>query len=94
MPLLNDIYEEYHSKGLEILAVNVEEEIDKATSFYKRKSFMFPGGPMTPKYKINYPSAKGTPSWFLVDKGGIIRAKVLGRRDLRWTLEKALLPLL
>ena len=94
MPTLMKIYAKYKAKGFEVLAVNFREEPANALAFYKRHGLAFPGGLIDDTYKANYPNIRGTPTWFLIDRQGIIRKKVVGDEDIRWELEKALAPLL
>ena len=94
MPTLTKIYAKYRAKGFEVLAVNFREEPANALVFFKRHGFAFPGGMIDAAYAANYPNLRGTPTWFLVDRQGVIRKKVIGNEDILWELEKALVPLL
>jgi thiol-disulfide isomerase/thioredoxin len=94
MPLLKKTYAKYKDKGLEILAINFGEEPAKAQAFFKGHGFEFPGGPIDAVYNANYPNLRGTPTWFLIDRAGVIQMKIVGKEDVRWELEKGLGPLL
>lgn len=94
MPLLKKTYAKYKNKGFEIIAISFREEPAKSQRFFKGEGFEFPGGPIDAIYKANYPNLHGTPTWFLVDREGVVRKKVVGSQDVRWELEKGLLPLL
>lgn len=94
MPLLKKTYTKFKDKGFEILAINFRDEPAKAQAFFKGHAFEFPGGPIDATYNANYPNLQGTPTWFLIDRTGIIRAKIVGKEDVRWELEKGLGPLL
>ena len=94
MPLLKKTYGKYKDKGFEILAVSFRDEPAKAQAFFKRQGFEFPGGPIDATYDANYPNLRGTPTWFLIDRAGVIRTKIIGKEDVRWELEKGLGPLL
>jgi cytochrome c biogenesis protein CcmG, thiol:disulfide interchange protein DsbE len=94
MPLLKKTYAKYKNKGFEIVAISFREETTKSQAFYKGEGFEFPGGPIDATYNANYPNLRGTPTWFLVDREGVIRKKIVGSQDVRWELEKGLLPLL
>lgn len=94
MPLLKKTYAKYKDKGFEILAVSFRDEPAKAQAFFKGNGIEFPGGLADATYNANYPNLQGTPTWFLIDRLGVIRAKVVGKEDVRWELEKALGALL
>lgn len=94
MPLLRKAHAKYKDKGFEILAISFREEPAKAKTFFKGFDFEFPGGPIDAAYNANYPKLLGTPTWFLIDREGVIRKKVVGTEDLRWELDKGLVPLL
>jgi thiol-disulfide isomerase/thioredoxin len=94
MPLLKKTYSKYKDKGFEILAVSFRDEPAKSQAYFKGQGFEFPGGPIDATYNANYPNLLGTPTWFLIDRNGVIRKKVVGSEDVRWELEKGLAPLL
>ena len=94
MPLLKKIHAKYKSKGFEIVAISFREEPAKSLAFFKRHQFEFPGGPIDAAYNANYPNLRGTPTWFLVDREGVIRKTITASEDVRWELEKGLEPLL
>ena len=94
MPLLKSTYSKYKEKGFEILAISFREEPAKSQAFFKRHGFEFPGGPIDATYDANYPNIRGTPTWFLIDREGVIRKKIVGSEDVRWELVKGLQPLL
>ena len=94
MPYLKKMHTKYRDKGFEILAISIREEPQKSLAFFKRNEFEFPGGPIDAAYQATYPNLRRTPTWYLVDRAGIIRTKFSGTQDVRWELEKALTPLL
>lgn len=94
MPLLKRIYTKHKDKGFEILAVSFREEPEKSQAFFKRHGFEFPGGPIDAAHNTNFPGIRGTPTWLLIDRDGVVRRKIVGSQDIRWELEKGLAPLL
>ncbi len=94
MPRLKGTYAKYKSKGFEILSLSFREDSAKSRAFFKSWGFNFPGGPIDSAYSENFPKLKGTPTWFLIDRTGVIRKKVVGLEEVRWELEKSLEPLL
>lgn len=94
MPQLKGVYAKYKDKGFEILAVSFREDPAKSRAFFKDRGFEFPAGPIDAAYNTNYPNLKGTPTWFLIDRDGVIRKKVVGSEEIKWELEKGVAPLL
>lgn len=94
MPMMQKTYNKYKDKGFVILAINIREERANAEKFYKRHGFDFPSGSINAAYLANYPGIRATPTWFLIDRAGVISAKSIGTDDIEWELEKRLLPLL
>ena len=94
MPQLKNTYAKYKDKGFEIIALSFREDPAKSRTFFKERGFEFPGGPIDDAYNTNYPNLKGTPTWFLIDREGVIRKKFGGVEEVKWELEKTLGPLL
>lgn len=84
MPTMQQIYSEYKAKGFEILAVNIEPDAKQAISdFVKELRLTFPilldpDMKVTRKFRVI-----GLPVSVLIDRQGIIRAKMIGYHD--WT---------
>lgn len=86
-------YNEYKGKDVVILAVNIGEPRDDVRSFAKRVGINFPvlldlSGQVTARYRVEW-----TPTTFVLDKSGVIRAKVVGPVTRRY-LESVVKPLL
>ena len=80
MPAFQKVYDEYHSKGLEILAVNVttQDRPASALSFAEEFGLSFPilldrKGSISNIYQTG-----ALPTTYLIDKHGIIREVVIG----------------
>jgi peroxiredoxin len=84
MPAMQQIYSEYKAKGLEILAVNIESDAqEEIRDFVKELRLTFPIL-LDPDMKItrNF-RLIGLPVSILIDRQGVIRAKIVGYHD--WT---------
>jgi len=78
MPYLQEIYEEYSSQGLVLLAVNKAESQSRVEEFQQRHNLSFPilldsGGEIAQKYHI-----RGIPTTFFIDGDGIIQERKIG----------------
>ena len=77
-PALDAIYREYQEKGLEVLAVNLDEKRHDADAFLDahphRLTVLFDAKGVSPAAF----GVKGMPSSFLIDRGGNIRFTHMG----------------
>lgn len=72
-PVLDDLYREYHPRGLDVFAVNVDEHTKDARRFlegrgYSMPVFFDPAGRTPAAFKM-----QAMPTSFLIDRRGVIR---------------------
>ena len=77
-PALDSLHEEFHEAGLEVVAINVDEDVKSARAFLAGKSpsmnLLFdPEGRSPEAFKV-----EGMPSSFLIDRDGNIRFRHMG----------------
>lgn len=84
MPTMEKAYQEYKSRGLEILAVSIDAGPKSVVkNFLQEFKLSFPAL-LDPKMEVlSLYRISGIPASFLIDKQGIIRHRELGYRD--WT---------
>lgn len=95
MPALQEVSNEYKSKGVRYLAVNLREDTDKISSYLKSAKLdievpLDQTGKVADLYHV-----KGIPTMAVVDKKGIVRDVHVGSSDnlkaeLKKTLDKIL----
>ena len=96
MPALQEAYEAYHDRGLEILAVNTtyQDSHAAAAGFVQEYGLTFPvpldqTGEVSRSYLL-----RALPTSFFIDRDGVIRAVVIGgpmsRTTIRTTVERLL----
>jgi len=78
MPLLQEVYEQWTSKGLVLLAVNLQEDPAKVKEFIDDAGYTFPvllapGNKAPLSYNI-----RGIPATFFIDADGVIRDIKIG----------------
>ncbi len=90
IPHLQELYKEFHKKGLEIISVNVNEDSETIESFIKKTEMPWNhirdiGGKISALYEVN-----SIPAPFLIDQNGIVVAMELDLRgpNLKKTVEK------
>ncbi len=77
-PALDSIYREFHQRGVEVLAVNVDEQRRDADSFLRDRPhempvFFDPKGKSAEAFHV-----KGMPSSFVIDRDGAVRFTHMG----------------
>lgn len=95
VPFMNQLHAELHKEGLEVMAVNLDEDREAAADFLARHPAQFtvaadPEGKCPALYEV-----KAMPTSYLIDRHGKIRHVHLGFRDsdkaeIRAQLEKLL----
>ena len=93
LPNVIKTYENYHSKGFEIIGISLDQSEEKLTSFTKEKSMPWQqyfdgkgwGNKLAGKYGI-----QSIPATYLLDRAGKIIGKGLRGEDLETAVSKAL----
>lgn len=85
MPYLAQLWERHHERGFEVLAINVDEDVEAARAFVEEYGIEFPvlldtSREVSARYKV-----PGYPTHYIVDRTGRIRFSGLGfnLNDLR-----------
>lgn len=81
MPSMERLYREFRSKGLEIVAVNVKEKRQDALAFVKELKLSYPVL-MDPEGEVGLLyGAFGLPATYLIDRNGVVLARMWGPAD-------------
>lgn len=88
MPYMQQIYDEWHSRGLVLLTINIGESSAIIEEFMQSQGLSLPvlldrEGKVAQKYNIQF-----IPTTFLVDKDGIIQEKIIGAFQSKEQIEK------
>jgi len=84
LPMLQDIYKDLHSKGMNAMGVSVDDNIGSAKSFIQSSSITFPNvyaGNDKGMGVVQDYSVRGVPTIFILGKGGVVKAKYEGEVD-------------
>jgi thiol-disulfide isomerase/thioredoxin len=80
MPSMEALYRRYRNQGLEILAVNVQEDQRTAAAFMNQFGLSFPaaldGGGVSRRYGI-----AAFPTTYIIDREGLIVSRIVGSID-------------
>jgi len=78
MPAMNRLYSEFKGKGFEIVAVNVKDKRPEALAFVKQLKLTYPIV-MDPEGEVGLLyGAFGMPTTYLIDRKGIVLARLWG----------------
>ncbi len=90
MPYIQQIYEEWSDKGLEVLAIDIGESSSKVKEFLQSQGLSIPVLLDTEKNVAQEYNITGIPTTFFIDKDGIIQEKVIGAFPSKGAIEKNL----
>lgn len=81
MPAMENLYKRYKDKGLEIVAVNLQEGADTVKRFMQKNGYTFTGlldsnGDVSVAYNASY-----IPVTYIIDKNGKLVGKAIGARE-------------
>jgi len=77
LPILDEIYAKYKSRGVEIIGASVDDEddLDKVLQLVKDKKY--PNALLANAYKNNFDEPQFLPTSYILDGSGKIRAKMV-----------------
>ena len=90
MPYIQQIYEEWSDKGLEVLAIDIGESSSKVKEFLQSQGLSIPVLLDTEKNVAQEYNITGIPTTFFIDKDGIIQEKVIGAFPSKGAIEERL----
>jgi thiol-disulfide isomerase/thioredoxin len=92
MPLLKEIYEKYHEKGLDVLGVAVWDEPSDSERAAKQLQLPWPQIINAQKIPTDLYGIFGIPHIMLISPDGVIKARGIEGEELRAAVEEALTP--
>ncbi len=97
MPTLNAFYRRYHSRGLVLLGLSIDDAPDAARVHQVMQQFSYPGALASAARANGFGEPIAVPVTYVIDSRGIIRAQLLAEGPAgvsSQALEEAVLPLL
>ena len=74
MPMLDDFYREYHSKGLDMIGISVDSSHDQSDVVKVMKSLSYPAAMENAAMVNGFGTPDQLPVTYVIDRVGIIRA--------------------
>ncbi len=78
LPEMQRLYVQLQPKGLEILALSIDESEKTARDFWKGKAYSFPSAMRSNEFFAHYGRIGTTPTYVVIDRGGIVRHRING----------------
>lgn len=78
LPHLQKLYEAYKPRGLEIVAQSLDDDLSAVIEFWGRMGYTFPVAMRSDETRAGFGPIKGTPTLFLVDRGGTLHLRHMG----------------
>jgi cytochrome c biogenesis protein CcmG, thiol:disulfide interchange protein DsbE len=97
MPTLNAFYRRYHSRGLDVLGLSIDEAPDDGRVRQVMRQFSYPGALASAARVNGFGEPIAVPVTYVIDAHGVIRAQLQAEGPSgvsRQALEEAVLPLL
>ena len=94
LPELQRFYDDQHAKGLEIVALSIDENPKDVREFVKAKHLTLPVGMRTDPWFDRYGRVASTPTVFITDRQGIVRHRLAGTSNTAEKIERLAKPLL
>ena len=83
MPNVEKHYMTYKAQGFTVLAVNFRDKEEKARQLLLEVAPIdYPVGTITDEYRSDYAKLYGTPTWYLIDRKGVIRKVIIGQQTI------------
>ncbi len=96
LPILDEIYEKYQSRGVEIIGVSIDRKKDRHKVSQVVASQKYPNALLIDASKNNFDEVRTLPTSYIVGKDGVIVAKLVSldkpivKEDFSDVLEKLL----
>ena len=84
---VENYYEEFKPKGLEVIALSIDRPDDKERSARMAKNYNLPGGMVADLSDSGFEKKYPTPTCYVFDRKGILRAKFTGAKQPKFYRE-------
>lgn len=93
MPAIDRFWHDYRGRGLEVVAISVDDPPEKIAAWMKDKGYAFAAAPTNASVTAAFGDIQTVPTSFIVDADGHVRHKISGQ-VYYGRLEKLIVPLL
>jgi len=93
LPEVQRLYREQRNKGLEVVALSIDKNVDEVREFWRQRGYSLPVAMRSDAFFDHYGRASTTPMFYIVDRQGVLRHRIAGAVGPE-KLEALLKPLL
>jgi hypothetical protein len=93
LPEVQRLYRALRDKGLEVVALSIDENPGEVREFWRKRAYSFPVAMRSDAFFDHYGRVSTTPMFYIVDRHGTLRYRVAGTMGVE-KLETLLKPLL
>jgi thiol-disulfide isomerase/thioredoxin len=93
LPQLERLYQTQREKGLEVVALSIDENVGDVQKFWRKRGYTLPVGMRSDEFFEHYGRASTTPMFYVIDRQGVLRHRIAGPISPE-KLEQLLTPLL
>jgi len=81
LPQIQKLYQAYRDRGLEVLALSIDESAAEAREFWRERGYSFPAAMRSDAFFERYGRVSTTPMFYIVDRQGVLRHRIAGTVD-------------
>jgi thiol-disulfide isomerase/thioredoxin len=93
LPEIQRLYQAHREKGLEIVALSIDENVGEVREFWRKRGYSLPVAMRSDEFFEHYGRASTTPMFYIVNRQGMLRHRIAGPITAA-KLEGLLVPLL
>jgi thiol-disulfide isomerase/thioredoxin len=93
LPQLERLYQAQREKGLEVVALSIDENVGDVQKFWRKRGYTLPVGMRSDEFFEHYGRASTTPMFYVIDRQGVLRHRIAGPISPE-KLERLLAPLI
>jgi cytochrome c biogenesis protein CcmG/thiol:disulfide interchange protein DsbE len=78
LPQIQKLYQAYRDRGLEVLALSIDENAAEAREFWRAGGYSFPAAMRSDAFFERYGRVSTTPMFYVIDRQGVLRHRIAG----------------
>ncbi len=78
LPEIQRLYQEHREKGLEVVALSIDENAAEVREFWRKRGYSLPVAMRSEAFFERYGRVSTTPMFYVVDRQGVLRHRIAG----------------
>lgn len=78
LPQLQRLYQAHREKGLEVVALSIDENVAEVREFWRSRGYSLPVAMRSDAFFEHYGRASTTPMFYVIDRQGVLRHRIAG----------------